>query len=231
MRRWTWLTAMLFALAFAAFAQDIDSVKVDPAHHQVVFENEQVRVVHWIIAPHDKTLNHTHPNSVNIDLTDYNGKATTPAGTFDVHDKAGTVRWRPALTHFVENIGDQPMEGVIVEPKKPSSVRPTASADPIMVDPSHHSVIFENGQVRVIREQRTPGKFPMHGHPDVVQVLLTDVRATLATPDGKTEELIGKAREVRWRLATQHTGEARDDRPVEQILVEMKGAPSVRTGG
>src|SRR5512146_3131746 len=122
---------LLFVLTLAvpALAQDIDSVKVDPAHHQVVFENDQVRVVHWIVPPHDKTLNHTHPNGVNIDLTDYNGKATTPDGTFEVHEKVGTVRWRPALTHVVENLTGQVMEGVLVEPKRPASARPAGSAD------------------------------------------------------------------------------------------------------
>ena len=104
-------------LSAPALAQDIDAIEVDPAHHQVLFENEQVRVVHWIVPVGDKTLNHSHPDSVNINLTDYNGKVTTPDGTFEVHAKAGTASWRPALIHVVENVGRQPMEGIIVEPK------------------------------------------------------------------------------------------------------------------
>jgi len=51
---------------------------------------------------------------------------TTPDGkSFEVHDKAGSLTWRPAGIHVVENIGSQPMEGVIVEPKMPASARPT----------------------------------------------------------------------------------------------------------
>lgn len=99
----------------------LDSVQVDPAHHSVVFENDQVRVVRWILPVGDKTLNHSHPSSLNINLTDYNGRVTKPdMNPYDVHDKAGSVSWRPAGVHVVENIGSQPMEGIIVEPKKPA---------------------------------------------------------------------------------------------------------------
>ncbi len=104
---------------------DLDSVTVDPAHHKVVFENEQVRVVRWVVPAGDKTLKHSHPNNLNINLTDYNGRVTMPEGkTSEVHAKAGSVSWRQAGIHVVENIGSQPMEGIIVEPKKPASARP-----------------------------------------------------------------------------------------------------------
>ncbi len=232
MRRWTTLIAVLFVLASAVpvLAQDIDAIKVDPAHHQVVFENEQVRVVHWIIRPGDKTLNHSHPDSLNINFTDYTGKVTTPQGSSAVHAKAGTVSWRPALIHVVENVGSQPMEGFIVEPKKPASARPAGSPDPVAVDPKHHEVLFENEMIRVIRERRTPGTFALHGHPDNVQVLLANARIMLATPGGTPQEFNGKAGEVRWRGATQHSGEVAAGMPLDQILVEMKGAPKEQKG-
>ncbi len=118
-----------------ALAQDIDAIKVDPAHHRVLFENEQVRVVRWTVAIGDKTLSHSHPDSVNINLTDYNGKVIKPEGAVEVHDKAGSVMWRPGLIHMVENIGTHTMEGVIVEPKMPASARPAGSNDPVVLDP------------------------------------------------------------------------------------------------
>lgn len=49
-------------------------------------------------------------------MTDYNGRVTTPdRKPFEVHDKAGSVSWRQAGIHLVENIGSQPMEGIIVD--------------------------------------------------------------------------------------------------------------------
>ena len=125
MRFLTWPMALLMTMMTIAVStpaqDDLDAVKVDPAHHKVVFENDEVRVVRWVIPVGGKTLNHSHPTSLIITLTDYNGRVTTPDGEhFDVHDKAGSVSWRPAGIHLVENIGSQPMEGIIVEPKRPS---------------------------------------------------------------------------------------------------------------
>ncbi len=221
------LTMLMFALPLIvpALAQrDIDSVTVDPAHHKVLFENDQVRVVRWVVPMGDKTLNHSHPNSVNINLVDYNGKVTTPDGkSLEVHDKAGSSMWREAGTHVVENIGKELMTGIIIEPKKPASARPTGSQDAVLVDSEHQKTVFENEQIRVIREHQS-GSFPMHGHPDNVQVLLADMRVAITTPDGKTQNVTGKAGEVRWRSATQHAGKILDDTQLQQIVIEMKGS-------
>ena len=228
------LPALLSALAVCAPAiaqDDIDAIKVDPAHHQVVFENDQVRVVRWTIAPGDKTLNHSHPASLVIATSDYDGIVTTPgAAPTEVHWKAGTAVWREAGIHIVENTGKEPMTGIIVEPKRPGSVRPAGSADPVVVDAKHQKVAFENDQIRVIREWQQPhGAFPMHGHPDNVQVLLTDIHARLSTGTGKPEIVTGKAGEVRWRTATQHAGKNLEVMPIEQLVIEMKGTPGVQT--
>jgi quercetin dioxygenase-like cupin family protein len=203
---------------------DLDSVTVDPAHHQVLFENDQVRVVRWFVAAGDTTLNHSHPNNLNICLTSYHGKVTEPnAKVSKVQAKAGSITWRQAGSHAVENLTNQPMEGILVEPKQPASSRPAGSPDPVAVDPEHHRIEFENEQIRVLREHREPGELVLHGHPDSVQVLLTDLNATLTAADGKTQTIAGKAGDVRWRPATQHRGAILGGKAVEQILVEMKG--------
>jgi quercetin dioxygenase-like cupin family protein len=215
--------------ALALAEDNLDSVKVDPAHHRILFENDQVRVLRWFVAAGDTTLHHSHPNNLNICLTDYNGKVTVPdSKAFKVEAKAGSVTWRQAGSHAVENLSSQPMEGIIVEPKQPASTRPAGSPDPVAVDPQHHTIEFENEQIRVLRERREPGNIPLHGHPDNVQVPLTDWKVTLTTADGKTDTVIGKAGEVRWRPATQHKGAVLSEKPVEQILVEMKGKPGSR---
>jgi quercetin dioxygenase-like cupin family protein len=240
MRLQTWITALLFGLALVcrgtspAAAQDLDSVKADAAHHKVEFENDQVRVVRYRIAPGDKTANHGHPNNVNIPLTDVNAKFTTPDGkTTEVHGKAGAVAWRGATTHVVENTGDKPIEGILVEPKKPSSAFPAGAVDETIADPKHAKVEFENDQVRVVRYHYEPGEksAAMHGHPDNVQVFLTDSKANVTTPDGKTAPTSGKAGEARWRQATQHSVQNTGDKAFEGILVEMKGAPGAKTTG
>ena len=211
---------------------DFDSVKVDPAHHQVLFENDQVRVLRWFVAAGDTTLNHSHPNNLSICLTDYNGKVTEPnAKVSKVQAKAGSVTWRQAGRHAVENLTNQPMEGILVEPKEPASTRPAGSPDPVAVDPEHYKIEFENEQIRVLREHREPGNLPMHGHPDNVQVLLTDLNVIVTTADGKTQTIAGKAGDVHWRPATRHRGAVLAEKAMEQILVEMKGKPSLKAVG
>lgn len=239
MRLLTWIPVLLFGLALTfvgaspAAAQDLDSVKADAAHHKVEFENDQVRVVRYVIAPGDKTANHSHPISVNILLADLNAKFTTPDGkTTEVHGKAGAVGWRSPTTHVVENIGDKPIEGILVEPKKPSSALPPGALDVVAADPKHSKVEFENDQVRVIRYHYDRGeKSPMHGHPDNVQVLLTDAHANITTPDGKSAPISGQAGEAHWRQAGQHRVENTGDKPFEGILVEMKGTSVAKTTG
>ena len=63
----------------------------------------------------------------------------------------------------------------------------------------------------------------MHGHPDHVQVFLTDSKANIIAADGKTISVAAKAGEVRWRPATQHVVQNTGDEPLEGILVEMQG--------
>jgi beta-alanine degradation protein BauB len=239
MRLLTWINALILGLALGclgpspAAAQYLDSVKADAAHHKVEFENDQVRVVRYAIPPGDRTANHSHPNNVNIYLTDANAKITTPDGKItEVHGKAGAVAWRISTTHVVENTGDKPIEGILVEPKKPSSALPAGVLDVVTADPKHSKVEFENEQVRVIRYHYDPGdKSPMHGHPDNVQVMLTDSKSNVTTPDGKTASSGGKAGQARWRQAGQHVVQNTGDTAFEGILVEMKGTPGAKTTG
>ncbi len=241
MRLLRWITTLMFAFALvclghapAVAQQDLDSTKADAAHHKVEFENDQVRVVRFVVPPGHKTANHSHPNNVNVYLTDANVKLTAPDGkSTEVHAKAGAAAWRGATTHIAENIGDKPLEGISVEPKKPASAVPAGAPDEVAADPQHKysKVEFENEQVRVIRYHFEPGyKSPMHGHPDNVQVLLTDHKVNVTTPDGKTAPGAGKAGEARWRPAIQHAVQNAGDKPFEGIVVEMKGAPAGKAG-
>lgn len=216
--------AMLLMLAAPAIAQD--AVKADADHHKVVFENDQVRVVKYFIAPGDKTAQHEHPKNVQVMLTDHNGKVTTPDGkTSEAHGKAGTAVWRNAGTHIVENIGDKPIEGILVEPKNTgTSEKLTEAMDPSVLDAAHTKVEFENDQVRVLRYHYAPKEVsPMHEHPDNVQIMLTDTKNRVTSADGKKTESGGKMGDANWRPATKHSVENIGDQPFEGILVEFKG--------
>ncbi len=79
---------------------------------------------------------------------------------------------------------------------------------PVKVDPKHYKVEIEHDRVRVLRINYGPRKkSPMHGHPSGVVVFLTDQRSKFTHPDGKTEEVVGKAGETRFLDAFQHLPE------------------------
>jgi quercetin dioxygenase-like cupin family protein len=119
MRRSLFLVIGVFLLAASsAFAQD--ATKVDPSHYTVIMENSRVRVVKAHYGPHEKSVMHSHPNSVAIFQTDGRVKFTFPGGKTEERDmKAGTAMWTPAVTHLPENLTDGQMEVILVEMKTP----------------------------------------------------------------------------------------------------------------
>ena len=114
------LVAVL-CMALPAAAQD--PVKVDPAHHKVEFENDQVRVLRVTIAPGEKTPVHDHPNFVGVFLNDFKSRVTPVGGKADeTPRKAGEVASLPAVKHVVENRGTTKAEIIVVELKgKPAT--------------------------------------------------------------------------------------------------------------
>lgn len=102
----------------ALVARAQDPVKVDAKHYKVEFENEQVRVLRIHYAPGEKSVLHDHPDAVAVFLTDYKSKMTLSDGKSQSSTgKAGEVRMTPAGAHVPENVGDQPMELILVELK------------------------------------------------------------------------------------------------------------------
>ena len=86
-------------------------------------------------------------------------------------------------------------------------------------------------RLRVLRITYGPGeKSVMHEHPAGVVVLLTDGHFKMTFPDGKTEEIPGKAGQTSWASAVKHLPENIGDKPAEVILVEMKVKPAAPEG-
>jgi|SRR5277367_870352 quercetin dioxygenase-like cupin family protein len=118
------ILAVVIAYAVVAYAQTsgagkADPVKVDPKHYKVEFENDSVRVLHITYGPGEKSVMHSHPNSVAVYLTDGMTRMNTPDGkSQDSPAKAGSAVWTPAGSHLPQNIGSKAFEVVLVELKK-----------------------------------------------------------------------------------------------------------------
>jgi quercetin dioxygenase-like cupin family protein len=102
---------------YTALAQD--AAEADPEHYKVEFENEQVRVLRITYGPGEKSVMHSHPESMVVFLTDGDGKFTFPDGkTEDSKFEAGLFLWNPEVTHNPENTGEKGFELIQIEMKK-----------------------------------------------------------------------------------------------------------------
>jgi quercetin dioxygenase-like cupin family protein len=127
--------AMLCVFA-APILRAQDAVKVDPKHYSVVSENDQVRILKVHYGPHEKSVMHSHPNTVAVFLTDAKGTFTFPDGKKqDFAAKAGDSQYGAAATHLPENTGDAAMDLIVVELKgkaakadKPTKAAPAKAA-------------------------------------------------------------------------------------------------------
>ena len=108
------------ALMGASITRAQDPVKVDPKHYSVVLENDEVRVLHIHYAPGEKSVMHSHPDSVAVMLEDMRTKMTYPDGkNEEMSLRKGAAVFTRAGVHQPENIGTGPIDLIQVELKKP----------------------------------------------------------------------------------------------------------------
>jgi quercetin dioxygenase-like cupin family protein len=211
--------ALLIASAAGAAAAE-SGVKIE-------IENDWVRVLRVIEAPHERvSLGLSAGPEVVVALTDFRVRATLADGAVrQIAHQAGDVYYVEAARHALaeENSSDVPMQAVIVE-LKPQRREPAVLAlDPVKLDPEHHPVILENGQVRVLRTILEPHlKSPMHEHPHYVVVYLTDLHTTMKLADGKTIDNLRRPGEVAWRDALRHQTENVGEHTAVEIQIELK---------
>jgi hypothetical protein len=96
--------------------------------------------------------------------------------------------------------------------------------DVITVNPKNYSIEFENDRVRVVRFKYVPReRSTMHGHPEGAVVYLKDIHVRFTSPDGKTEEVTGKAVQAMRTPPIIHPPDNPEGEPIELVLFELKG--------
>jgi len=216
-------------LALLVAAAAVLSAQTQTAN-PVVVDNEQVRVLKVVDAPHGKGRLHEHAmNRVMIYLNDGHNVLEYEDGKIDDQKvKAGEVRWSPAGgKHTSENISTAPIEIVEIELKsKPggASKPVTAALDPVKVHPANYKILFENDQVRVVRARLDPHmKVKQHEHTlNRVQVFLTDFSAKVKSADGTMSEITRKAGDTAFSGPAKHEEENLLATVGEVVMVELK---------
>jgi quercetin dioxygenase-like cupin family protein len=103
-----------------------------------------------------------------------------------------------------------------------------SAQDATKVDSKHYTLVSENDQVRILRvHYGAHEKSVMHSHPAGVAVFLTDATTKFTFPDGKTQIMNVKAGDAQSITPVTHLPENTGDKPMDLILVELKGKPSM----
>jgi quercetin dioxygenase-like cupin family protein len=112
------LYSAVLCLCVAPIVSAQDAAKVDPKHYTVLSENDQVRILKVHYGPHEKSVMHSHPNSVAVFLTDSKVQFTDAAGKkTDSTFKAGDAQSTPGGVHLPENVTDTGMDLILIELK------------------------------------------------------------------------------------------------------------------
>jgi len=234
MRRY-WAIVLAFALGLtgSASAQKAkDAVMVDPKVHNVLFENDHVRVFEARASMPAASPMHSHPPFVFIGVETGRVKMGLPGGKnamLDVYP--GQVLWiGDGMEHSWELLSGK-VRVIAVEVK--SALKPPAGAlpavtrkgnDAVAVDPDVHHVLLENDHVRVFDARAAKGrKSPMHSHSPFVFVSLGTARMNLALPDGKAVVFDTYPGQVIWMENAEHAWEILSGE-AHVIAVEVKSA-------
>ncbi len=204
------LTFVLLATAGLA-AQNAPA----PAAIAQRLDTPQVRVYTATLQPHTPSISRTghatHRVIIHLDagaMTRKEGDATTR-----IEFKRGDVRWRPISGPYTsENVSDRPIRLLEIDLKgAPMGPLPVTALDPVKVDPTHYSVIFENEHVRALRI-RFGAKETGARHEHILN------RVVLYLND----QANGKADDVRMAGAATHAEENTADTVADRIAIELK---------
>jgi quercetin dioxygenase-like cupin family protein len=224
------LSFLLLVGATAVFAQTApDAVIADPDHHQVILENDHVRVIQALASPGARSPLHSHPPLVLVSLDRGRGKMTTSEGTGILDVYPGQVLWLGApFEHSWEMVaGTVNIVGVEVKSAgtgQTPSPGPLPANTAVTLDPVHHNVILDNEHVRVFSALASRGETsPMHSHPPTVLISLGRARSRLTLPDGTTAIIDLTPGQVIWLEDASHAWEIVSGE-VEIIGVEIKSA-------
>lgn len=176
------VAAAIMAAPSVAVAQSRDALTVDPEHHQVIFENDFVRVMRGMAGAGARSALHTHPATVVVSLGSVRARQnfTGAPGPQIMDFTPGQVAFSPAFEHSWEVMsGAVNVVGVELKRPAPASVPALPATDAVTVDPAVHHVVTENAHVRVFQVLASDGaRSPMHSHSRGM-VLISSGRARL----------------------------------------------------
>jgi hypothetical protein len=203
---------------------------VDPRHHRLEFENDLVRVIRTDWPAKDASAGSFDVrDAVVVRLTPGHFRLTFPDGkTVERPSNLGSAYFTPAGTFKIENLLDQRASSIVVELKvRANPNAPFPPLYPVTADYRHHSLVFENDLVRVIRAVWGPGESAagFFDAPGAVIVALTPLQFEVTLPDGQKIFNRAPAGGAMWFPAGRIRPRNQADMTAEFVVVEPKAGP------
>jgi len=97
-----------------------DPENVDPGHFRTILDTSDARVLLLHLDAHEGTMESQFTDRLEIALGDLHFTETDVEGkTQEVRREAGSVRWEKVVMHSAVNLGEKPLDNLIVELKHP----------------------------------------------------------------------------------------------------------------
>jgi len=116
-----------------------------------------------------------------------------------------------------------------VQPPYPPEILPPgflSDRDPVLIDPEHFKVDFQNEQVRVVHlSMKGTERTRMHEEPAILAVCIKECNVRLSRPDGKSQDLHMQAGDTRWVWEDTRSENNLSKEPLEMLLIQMKTRP------
>ena len=98
-----WVLLLAFGVAEVWAQKPKDSTTVDPDVHQVVFQNDHIRVLEARASHGTRSPMHSHPPLLIVSIGSARVKLTSPEGTKQILDlRPGMVLWLDGVEHSWE---------------------------------------------------------------------------------------------------------------------------------
>jgi beta-alanine degradation protein BauB len=199
-----------------------DPVKNNPKHYHVLVDNPQVRVLHVIVGPGEKTVLHEHPDNVTVLLTDGKMAFTGADGKSEtVEMKAGQAMWSGSQKHMGVNLGAAGLEAVVVELKGAAAPKATLPASRPNIT---RTTLLENPRADAFKFTADAGfkEAPATTH-DYDQVLIALAPAALSLEiGGKTTTALKRGEVAFIGRGQAHQAQNVSGKPQELVVVAIK---------
>ena len=197
-----------------------------PANATIKFDNEYVKVVHFILKPGAQLPLHKGGPRVIYSLSDYKIKWTEGGQVTEKEWTKGQAHWHDAIAHAAENIGDTDASYLVVTRKEmglPETGDMDIAQDASQQDAEHASIIFENEHVRLIDVNIASGESqPMHHGINRLIYSLNDYQIKYTSDKLGTKESKMTAGDVHWHTADKHAVENVGESAAHYLIFEFK---------